>query len=39
MEYVERVCGKGIRTRDLGGTAGIREVTETIWEKIVLRCI
>ena len=30
MEAIETVCGKGILTRDLGGTAGTKEVTEAV---------
>ena len=30
MEAIETVCGKGILTRDLGGTANTKEVTEAV---------
>ena len=34
MECVEAVCGNGILTRDLGGTAGTKEVTEAVCAEI-----
>lgn len=34
MRCVESVCGRGILTRDLGGSAGTREVTETVCAEI-----
>ena len=34
MKCVESVCGRGILTRDLGGTAGTREVTEAVCTEI-----
>lgn len=34
MRCVESVCGRGILTRDLGGTAGTREVTEAVCAEI-----
>ncbi|EME38950.1 hypothetical protein DOTSEDRAFT_180975 [Dothistroma septosporum NZE10] len=34
LECVERVCGRGILTRDLGGNAGTKEVTEAVKKEI-----
>ena len=34
MECIENVCEKGIKTRDLGGTAVTKEVTEAVCEEI-----
>ena len=34
MECVETVCGDGILTRDLGGSAGTKEVTEAVCAEI-----
>ena len=34
MQCVETVCGKGILTRDLGGSAGTKEVTEAVCAEI-----
>lgn len=34
MECIETVCGNGILTRDLGGTAGTEEVTQAVCEEI-----
>lgn len=34
MQCVETVCGKGILTRDLGGSAGTKEVTQAVCEEI-----
>jgi isocitrate/isopropylmalate dehydrogenase len=34
MECVEIVCGRGILTRDLGGTAGTKDVTEAVCTEI-----
>ncbi|KAL8802637.1 MAG: hypothetical protein Q9200_006516 [Gallowayella weberi] len=34
MECVENVCEGGIKTRDLGGTAGTKEVTEAVCSEI-----
>ena len=36
MQCVETVCGNGILTRDLGGNAGTREVTDAVCAEI--RC-
>ena len=34
MQCVESVCGRGILTRDLGGTAGTRDVTGAVCAEI-----
>lgn len=34
MEAVERVCVKGIKTKDLGGTANTKEVTAAVVAEI-----
>jgi isocitrate/isopropylmalate dehydrogenase len=34
MKCVESVCGRGILTRDLGGSAGTKEVTEAVCAEI-----
>ena len=34
MECVETVCGQGILTRDLDGSAGTKEVTEAVCAEI-----
>lgn len=34
LECIEEVCGAGIVTRDLGGKAGTKEVTEAVCEEI-----
>ncbi|KAK3071308.1 hypothetical protein LTR53_008845 [Teratosphaeriaceae sp. CCFEE 6253] len=34
MECIEEVCGAGILTRDLGGTANTKEVTEAVCEAV-----
>ena len=34
MECVERVCESGVKTRDLGGSAGTKEVTEAVCKEI-----
>lgn len=34
MECVENVCGRGITTKDLGGSAGTKEVTEAVCSEI-----
>lgn len=34
MECIENVCEKGIKTKDLGGTAGTKEVTEAVCAEI-----
>ena len=34
MECVENVCEAGVRTRDLGGKAGTKEVTEAVVAEI-----
>jgi isocitrate/isopropylmalate dehydrogenase len=34
MKCVETVCGRGILTRDLGGSAGTREVTEAVCTEV-----
>ncbi|KAI6863530.1 putative tartrate dehydrogenase/decarboxylase [Hortaea werneckii] len=34
MQCIEAVCGKGILTRDLGGSAGTKEVTEAVCAEI-----
>jgi isocitrate/isopropylmalate dehydrogenase len=34
LECVEEVCGQGILTKDLGGTAGTKEVTEAVCREI-----
>jgi isocitrate/isopropylmalate dehydrogenase len=34
MKAVEKVCEKGILTRDLGGTAGTKDVTKAVCEEI-----
>ena len=35
MQCVEDVCAKGIVTRDLGGSANTKEVTDAVCEEIV----
>lgn len=35
MEAVERVCGAGVLTGDLGGTANTIQVTEAVCREIV----
>lgn len=35
MECVERVCESGVRTRDLGGSVGSKEVVEAVVGEIV----
>jgi len=34
MDCIEAVCGAGTLTRDLGGTAGTKEVTEAVCAEI-----
>ncbi|KAK5739775.1 hypothetical protein LTR17_005061 [Elasticomyces elasticus] len=34
MECIEEVCGNGVLTRDLGGTAGTKEVTKAVCEAV-----
>jgi isocitrate/isopropylmalate dehydrogenase len=34
LDCVEAVCGKGILTRDLGGSANTKEVTDAVCEEI-----
>lgn len=34
MDSVEAVTERGIRTRDLGGSAGTKEVTEAVCEEL-----
>lgn len=34
MDAIETVCGNGILTRDLGGQAGTKEVTEAVCAEI-----
>ncbi|KAL8799998.1 MAG: hypothetical protein Q9182_005479 [Xanthomendoza sp. 2 TL-2023] len=34
MKCVENVCERGVKTRDLGGTAGTKEVTEAVCTEI-----
>jgi isocitrate/isopropylmalate dehydrogenase len=34
MGAVERVCGRGVLTRDLGGTADTKEVTQTVCREL-----
>ena len=34
LECIENVCEAGVKTRDLGGTAGTNEVTEAVCEEI-----
>lgn len=34
MGCVERVCGSGVVTKDLGGTATTKEVTKAVCEEI-----
>lgn len=35
LECVETVCERGVLTRDLGGTANTKEVTEAVCAEIV----
>lgn len=34
MQCIEAVCEKGILTRDLGGSAGTKEVTQAVCDEI-----
>lgn len=34
LEYIENVCEAGIKTKDLGGGAGSREVTGAVCEEV-----
>jgi len=38
LDIVETVCGNGIMTKDLGGTATTVEVTNAVCEEIDRRC-
>ena len=38
LDIVETVCGNGIMTKDLGGTATTVEVTTAVCEEIDRRC-
>jgi len=34
MDAIEAVCGQGVLTRDLGGSANTKDVTEAVCEEI-----
>jgi isocitrate/isopropylmalate dehydrogenase len=38
LEAVEAVCGTGVLTRDLGGNANTKEVTDAVCEEIRRIC-